>query len=421
MSKDLYIILGVPGSGKTTQAFHLAQYLKLDNLSWGTIYRNPSLAEKYPKEFKTIKSKKASDKDRSYAISNIIEKEVEQLSETSNGFIIDGYPRRLTEAKRLIRITKKGNYNIRGIIIINPSLETSHKRLKERLICKRCGNYYSEENPPLPGGFCKDDSQKLNKAYISPETLKDEFYIYRKEIAQSIRYLQKYTDVCFDVSGDDDETIIFSNILLKLRDRKQRDSKIFSRRSKAKLETKFGVFDLIAYQSEIDYSYHLALVKGDVKRGNGILIRIHSSCVTGDIFASERCDCGDQLHNSLKLIHENRKGVLIYLFQEGRGINIINKVKAYELQRKGLDTVEANERIGFPAEMREYSMVKDILDDLHIKSIKLMTNNPDKIYKLTDLGIIVEESVSIEVQPGKHNKKYLYTKRAKMKHKLCLV
>jgi 3,4-dihydroxy 2-butanone 4-phosphate synthase/GTP cyclohydrolase II len=173
--------------------------------------------------------------------------------------------------------------------------------------------------------------------------------------------------------------------------------------------------------SKVDYKHHLALVKGNVRNKRGVLLRIHSSCMTGDIFGSLKCDCGKQLEKALKIINKAGQGVLIYLYQEGRGINIINKIDAYNLQRKGADTVMANELLKLPPDMREYTAAKDILSDLGVRSVKILTNNPDKIYKLEELGIIVESSIPLEIRPHKYNKKYLATKKNKMGHTLKLV
>lgn len=178
---------------------------------------------------------------------------------------------------------------------------------------------------------------------------------------------------------------------------------------------------MFTYLSKVDYKENLAIIKGSVKNKRGVLLRVHSSCITGDILGSLKCDCGEQLQKALKTIEKSNVGILIYLHQEGRGINIINKIHAYELQGKGADTVEANTLLKLPVDMREYGAVKDILSDLEVKSIKILTNNPDKVYKLEELGIMVESVVPLEIKPHKHNKKYLLVKKNKMNHNLKLV
>jgi 3,4-dihydroxy 2-butanone 4-phosphate synthase / GTP cyclohydrolase II len=253
---------------------------------------------------------------------------------------------------------------------------------------------------------------------VSIDELRLEFSQYYNELSPVVELLKEKSEVYFDVSGDDDQMVIFSNILLKLHHQVKQNYKLFKRQTSSKLETKHGVFKMYTYQSKVDYTHHLALVKGDISNKDNILLRVHSSCITGDIFGSLKCDCGEQLAQSMKLVNDLRRGVILYLFQEGRGINIINKIKSYKLQSGGLDTVEANEALGFPPEMRDYTCVRDMLADLKVKSIRLLTNNPDKINKLTELGVIVQGVESIEVLPNSLNKRYLRTKKDKMNHKL---
>lgn len=188
-----------------------------------------------------------------------------------------------------------------------------------------------------------------------------------------------------------------------------------------KLPTNKGKFRLIAYQNGNPDKYHLALVVGNPKGKSGVLVRVHSSCITGDIFGSLRCDCGPQLENAMSLIEKAGNGIILYLFQEGRGIGLINKLKAYKLQEEGLDTVEANLKLGLPVDLREYRPAAEILKDLGIKSIKLMTNNPDKIAELASLGVRVEERMPLEIKPVETNKKYLATKKIKLGHLLTEV
>ncbi|MGD0387404.1 MAG: bifunctional 3,4-dihydroxy-2-butanone-4-phosphate synthase/GTP cyclohydrolase II [Tepidisphaeraceae bacterium] len=194
------------------------------------------------------------------------------------------------------------------------------------------------------------------------------------------------------------------------------------------LPTKWGVFQLHAYQSVIDPQPHLALCKGGVgdldKDGKPIvheepvLVRVHSECLTGDIFGSERCDCGPQLSAAMRMIEKQGKGALVYLRQEGRGIGLANKLHAYALQEKGLDTVEANQRLGLPVDKRDYGIGSQILRDLGLRKIRIMTNNPKKIYGIEGYGLTVVEEVPIRIQPGENNRRYLETKKTKMGHKL---
>ncbi len=194
------------------------------------------------------------------------------------------------------------------------------------------------------------------------------------------------------------------------------------------LPTRWGHFQLHAYQSCVDHDPHLAVVKGGIgeydETGNvvvteePVLVRVHSECLTGDVFGSGRCDCGDQLATAMRMIEQAGKGVLVYLRQEGRGIGLANKLHAYKLQEMGLDTVEANTSLGFPADKRDYGVGSQILRDLGLRKLRIMTNNPKKIYGIEGYGLTVVEEVPIQIEPGEHNRAYLETKKAKLGHRL---
>jgi 3,4-dihydroxy 2-butanone 4-phosphate synthase/GTP cyclohydrolase II len=179
-----------------------------------------------------------------------------------------------------------------------------------------------------------------------------------------------------------------------------------------------GEFQAIAYENEVDKQQHLALVKGDIHTDEAVLVRVHSECLTGDVFGSQRCDCGDQLHTAMRMVDKEGRGVIVYMHQEGRGIGLINKMKAYALQDQGQDTVEANLALGFEPDLRDYGLGAQILRDLGIRKIRLMTNNPKKIVGLQGYGLEVVERISIECKPGKRNINYLKTKKKKMGHLL---
>jgi 3,4-dihydroxy 2-butanone 4-phosphate synthase/GTP cyclohydrolase II len=188
--------------------------------------------------------------------------------------------------------------------------------------------------------------------------------------------------------------------------------------SDANLPTRWGNFRVAVYQNTITGESHVALIKGEIRGDDPVLVRVHSECLTGDVFGSFRCDCGDQLHNAMQIIEEEGKGVLLYLRQEGRGIGLDNKIKAYSLQDSGMDTVEANERLGFAADLRDYGIGAQILKDLGVGKIKLMTNNPRKLIGLGAYGLEVVDRVPVIVQPGEHNQFYLETKKKKLGHML---
>ncbi len=189
----------------------------------------------------------------------------------------------------------------------------------------------------------------------------------------------------------------------------------------ATLPTKYGgLFTAIVYENDIDPYHHVALVKGDIRPEDKVLVRVHSQCLTGDVFGSRRCDCEEQLHTAMAMVETEGKGVIVYMRQEGRGIGLANKLKAYALQECGKDTVEANEALGFKADMREYGIGAQILADLGLHKIRLMTNNPRKIIGLQGYGIEVVERVSIETKPNKENVEYLKTKAQKMGHLLSI-
>jgi 3,4-dihydroxy 2-butanone 4-phosphate synthase/GTP cyclohydrolase II len=206
--------------------------------------------------------------------------------------------------------------------------------------------------------------------------------------------------------------------ILDLIEYRRRREKLIELEQRVKLPTDYGTFDLLLYRATMNHEHHLALVKGDVSDGKPVLVRVHSECLTGDVFGSRRCDCGSQLQTALKQIDQAGRGILLYMRQEGRGIGLAAKIHAYKLQEEGFDTVQANLKLGFPSDLREYGLGAQILFDLGVRQIRLLTNNPKKVVGLAGYGLKIVETVPIRIEANSHNKAYLRTKRTKMGHKL---
>jgi 3,4-dihydroxy 2-butanone 4-phosphate synthase / GTP cyclohydrolase II len=194
--------------------------------------------------------------------------------------------------------------------------------------------------------------------------------------------------------------------------------KLVERVETVRMPTEYGDFDLHLYRSKVDGQHHVALVRGDVAGQKNVLVRVHSECLTGDVFGSRRCDCGPQLHQAMRQVAEAGRGVIVYMRQEGRGIGLAPKIKAYKLQEQGYDTVEANQKLGYGMDLREYGLGAQILADLGLKTIRLLTNNPKKVVGLEGYGLKITEQVPIRIKSNPHNERYLKTKREKLGHLL---
>jgi 3,4-dihydroxy 2-butanone 4-phosphate synthase/GTP cyclohydrolase II len=242
----------------------------------------------------------------------------------------------------------------------------------------------------------------LNPAGVVCEVMKDDGTMAR--VADLVEYCARH-----------DLRMITVEDLIEYR---RRTEKLVERMTSVRMPTAYGDFTAIAFRENLTGKHHVALVKGEVEGEENVLVRVHSECLTGDVFHSLRCDCGEQLEQALAVIGSEERGVLLYMAQEGRGIGLLNKLKAYELQENGLDTVEANLELGFAPDMREYGIGNQILADLGLSTIRILTNNPKKITGIEGFGLTVVEQVPIEVPPNDENRHYLETKRSKLGHRL---
>ena len=421
---NLIIIFGLPGSGKSTQSILLEEKMGYKYISWGRITRNIINGKFGSEDDKRIildNIKNDSPYPEKYIKKNIVKIISEELKTGHTNFVIDGFPKKAQEAKDCIEIIKELDLNLKCIINIACTEKTIFRRIESRKYCENCEKFFNDIIKPKNEGVCDFDFGKLIKRIDDePKIVKLRINEYLNDITPAIQLLSTMSEYSFSINGDQDELLIFSDIVTKLKSNRKDIFSLFKNVGHTLLPTQYGYFDMYVYQNIINYESHVVLTCGDVLNKRSIPVRIHSSCVTGDIFHSEKCDCGSQLGQAMSFISKNGQGMILYLFQEGRGINMINKVKAYDLQQKGFDTVSANEFLGIPAEMRSYAVVKDVLKDFSVKSIRLITNNPDKVSKVLDLGINIDDTIELESDHFVFNQEYLKTKVDRMMHSKSL-
>jgi len=422
---NLIIIFGSPGSGKSTQSVLLEEKMGYKYISWGRITRNimnGKFGSEDDKRTVINNLKHNFSYPEKYIKKNILKNLIQELEAGNTNFVIDGFPKRTQEAKECVEIIKELDLHLQCVINIACIEATMLKRIESRKYCQECGRFFNDILRPKNEGICDFDQGKLiRRIDDEPKVVKERIKEYLNDITPAIHLLSNMSESFFSINGDQDELLMFADIITRLKSHKKDIFSLFKNVGHTLLPTQFGYFDMYIYQNIVNYESHAVLVCGDVVNKQSVPVRIHSSCVTGDIFHSEKCDCGSQLTQAMQFIQKHGHGIILYLFQEGRGINIINKVKAYDLQQKGFDTIEANEFLGIPSEMRSYAVVKDVLKDLGVKSIRLITNNPDKVSQVLDLGINIDDTILLKSDHFVFNEEYLKTKVNRMMHNKDLI
>lgn len=422
---NLIIIFGPPGSGKSTQSVLLEEKMGYKYISWGRITRNimnGKFGSEDDKRTVLNNIKNNFSYPEKYVKKNLLKNFTQELEAGNTNFVIDGFPKRIQEAKECVEIIKELDLNLKCVINIACIEATMLKRIESRKYCQECGRFFNDILRPKNEDICDFDQGKLiRRIDDDPRIVKERINEYLNDIVPAIQLLSNMSESFFSINGDQDELLMFADIITKLKIHKKDIFSLFKNVGHTLLPTQFGYFDMYIYQNIVSYESHVVLTCGDIVNKQSVPVRIHSSCVTGDIFHSEKCDCGSQLKQAMSFIQKKGQGMILYLFQEGRGINMINKVRAYDLQQKGFDTIEANEFLGIPSEMRSYTVVRDVLKDFGVRSIRLITNNPDKISQVLDLGINIDDTISLESDHFVFNEDYLKTKVDRMMHNKDLI
>lgn len=403
----------------------MEEKLSVKYLSWGQISRLIIAGKKGDRELLKI-IKYHTETNTPYEkgfIKGILTAELQRVIKQNPGkeIILDGYPRRIQEAEEMLDIIKQLDLCLHAVVNFNIMYDTLLNRVLEREYCEKCGKFYSQACSPKIKGFCDADGRRLiRRIDDTPELIESRYSSYLEEALPAFEKIAPYADVSFHVNANRDEILIFSEIISSLEHKEKINYRLCQKTGVTKLPTTFGTFELMGFQNIVNYQHHLVLSLGNLSGKRKVPVRIHSSCITGDVFFSKKCDCGQQLHSAMEYIQKRGYGAIIYLFQEGRGINILNKINAYALQDSGLDTMEANEALNLPPEMRQYDEARDVVSALGICSVDLISNSPDKIKKLHSLGIVVENVIQLPVSANPYNEKYLMTKRSKSNHNLDL-
>lgn len=409
--------MGPPASGKSTQGRLLSSRAGFEYISWGGISRllkkgNTALGSRLrecDRECQPHPAREISE--------HLINHFIMPAELAGKSWIIDGFPRSLAEFEAFEDLLRTQLLSLSHVVILSLNEETSLSRARGRRICPECDATFSEEDDL---DVCPRDGADL-QTRSDDSLIRERLEFYCEDTLPLICYLTTTQPrAAKTIEAESDTHTVFRSIsdhlgIDKLGQNSWRGS-WSDLVASAKLPTEYGMLQVLAFEHRLSKDTHLALVSGNPLGGYRIPVRIHSSCITGDIFQSKKCECGSQLDLALKYICEKDSGVLIYLFQEGRGIGIVNKLRAYRLQELGADTVEANRALLLPDDARTYEVAVDIIRFSGALSIELLTNNPSKVANLLTLGVNVVSAIPLKAEYGWECTNYMQTKREKMGH-----